>query len=93
MKAHRAMKAQIRTPQFLAWLALVVATALSTLFGDGLGPAKLAAVGVIAVAFFKVHVVGLYFMELRGAAPVLLRCFTAWTVVVPTALIGIYLIA
>lgn len=66
------------------WLVLLIATvASSTVAGHG--------VAVIAVAFFKVRLVGLHFMELR-AAPVPLRVvFEGWVVVTGGILIGLYL--
>ena len=87
------LKTLLRSPIFLAWTALIAATALSTVFGDGAGPAKLAAVVVIVVAFVKVRLVGAYFMELRGAPRILRVLFNGWSTVVPAILIGIYLIA
>jgi hypothetical protein len=48
-------------------------------------------VALIAVAFVKVRLVGLYFMELR-AAPLALRVvFEGWVVATGGVLVGLYL--
>lgn len=80
-----------RNPALLAWVVLVAATLVSWWLGDGHGDPRPASVGVIAVAFLKVYVVGRYFMELRAAPPQLHLAFAAWCVIVPAILIGLYL--
>jgi hypothetical protein len=87
------MASSLKTPAAMAWLALVAATSASAWLGDGHGPPEVAAVAVIAVAFFKVRLVGRYFMELRGAPLALRLVFDGWVVVACVALTGIYLIA
>jgi hypothetical protein len=75
------------------WLVLVAATLASWSLGSGHGSsgAQAASLAVLVVAFLKVRLVGLYFMELR-AAPVPLRmAFEAWVVVVGGVLAGLYL--
>jgi hypothetical protein len=86
-----ALVAILRRPPGLAWLALVAATGVSAALGDGIGPGRVAAVCVLAVAFLKIRVVGRYFMELRAAPPPLRWVFDLWAVVVCTALVTIYL--
>ena len=46
---------------------------------------------ILAVAFTKVRLVGLYFMELREAPTVLRLIFEAYCVVVFAAMLGLYL--
>ena len=69
------------------WLALMLATLLSFAFGDGLGPARVAAVAVLLVAYAKVNLIGRYFMELSGAPRALQVGFLGFTVVTGVALI------
>jgi Prokaryotic Cytochrome C oxidase subunit IV len=69
------------------WLALMLATLLSFAFGDGLGPARVAAVAVLLVAYAKVNLIGRYFMELNGAPKGLQVGFLAFTVVTGAGLI------
>jgi hypothetical protein len=46
----------------------------------------------IPVAFLKVYLISMEFMEVRGAPSVLRWVFGAWTVVFAVALTGIYLL-
>ena len=67
------------------WAVLVAATLASWLLGGGHGAA------VVAIAVWKVRLVGLYFMELR-TAPVPLRVvFEGWVVVTGGTLIALSL--
>jgi hypothetical protein len=75
------------------WVALITATALSWYLGDGHGEAHLATVGVLVVAFFKVYLVGRYFMELGSAPRALHAIFTGWTVVMCSVTVALYLSA
>jgi len=81
-----------KNPVVVAWIALMGATALSWYLGDGHGPARLATVGVLVVAFVKVHLVGRYFMELKDAPRILYGVFAAWNIVVCSVLITLYLV-
>ena len=66
------------------WALLVAATLLSFSAGGG--------AVVLGVAFVKVRLVGLHFMD-RRAAPVPLRLvFEGWVVVTASVLIGLYLV-
>ncbi len=85
--------ATVKNPTVVAWLALMGATIVSWYLGDGHGTRNAATVGVIVVAFFKVYLVGRYFMELREAPRVLRLLFGGWTVVVGTVLVAMYLVA
>ena len=69
------------------WLVLMLATLLSFAFGDGLGPARVAAVAVLLVAYAKVNLIGRYFMELSEAPKALQVGFLGFTVVTGVALI------
>lgn len=86
------MTDSVKKTLLLAWVVLVVSTAISWFVGDdhGLGSGDAAAWAVIAIAFAKVWLVGLHFMELRHAPPVLRRLFEGWVVVVPVALAVLY---
>lgn len=92
----RAMeRASTRTTLLAVWGVLVAATGASWFIGadHGLGTGELAALGIIAVAFAKVWLVGRHFMELRTAPVVLQRLFDGYIVVVATALAVVYLTA
>jgi heme/copper-type cytochrome/quinol oxidase subunit 4 len=76
----------------IVWFVLVAATLASWTLGVGHElPDRYAAVGIIVIAFIKVHFVGRYFMELRDAPTPLKAVFGAWNVVVAALLIGLYL--
>ncbi|MBA3744356.1 cytochrome C oxidase subunit IV family protein [Sporichthya sp.] len=79
-------------PITIVWVVLMLATCVSWYFGDGHGATKLAAVLVIITGFVKVYLIMEHFMELRTAPPQLRFAFTAWCVVIPTILCGIYLV-
>ena len=75
------------------WLLLVGATGLSWEFGHGFGfgsDYRLATLAVIVIAFIKLRVVYLEFMELRHAPAALRWCFEAWSVVVCASLLLLY---
>lgn len=88
------MRELLRTPATTIWLLLVAATGVSWTLGTdhGLG-ATAASLVIIAVAVVKVRWIGLYFMELRDAPPVLRGLFEGYVAVVGTALLVIYLVA
>lgn len=78
----------------LVWLLLIVATLASWILGVGHElPDEWAAIGILCIAFAKVHCVGAYFMELRHAPVALRVVFSAWNVVVALMLIGLYVVA
>jgi len=78
----------------LVWLGLMLLTTISWWSGAGHGlgsdTRSLATAVVLLIAFAKVHLVGMHFMELRHAALPLRLVFEAWVVLVPAALIGLY---
>jgi hypothetical protein len=73
---------------------LIVLTVISWWSGAGHGLGSdahsLATALVLVIAFAKVHLVGMHFMELRRAALPLRLVFDTWVVIVPMALIGLY---
>ena len=78
-------------PAALRWAVLVAATLVSWWLGDGHEAARTATVAVLAVAFVKVYLVGIYFMELRALPSPLRLAFTAWCVLIPAILVGLFL--
>jgi caa(3)-type oxidase subunit IV len=79
----------------IVWAALVVFTVISfALGGEHLVDNKtLAAAIVLGIGAFKVRLVGLHFMELRGAPVALRAVFEGYCVVLFLALMGIYVFA
>ncbi|MFE3000820.1 cytochrome C oxidase subunit IV family protein [Nocardia sp. NPDC059246] len=81
----------------LVWAILMLATTLSWMMGSHheilVGSARAATVGVLVIAFFKVYLVGMNFMELRHAPRVLVFLFNGWVVSVCAVVNGIYLVA
>jgi Prokaryotic Cytochrome C oxidase subunit IV len=53
----------------------------------------LASVVILLIAFIKVRLVGLYFMELRGAPTLLRGLFEAYCAIECTVVIGVFLLA
>lgn len=75
------------------WLLLVGATGLSWAFGHGFGfgaDFRYGTSAVIIIAFIKLRMVFLEFMELRHAPMALRLAFEGWTVVVCSCLIFLY---
>jgi Prokaryotic Cytochrome C oxidase subunit IV len=87
----------VRTRVTGIWLILVAATTVSWLLGTdhGLGNQghRPASTVIFLVALFKVRLVGLYFMGLRDAPPVLRGLFEGYCLAVCALLIGFYWIA
>jgi hypothetical protein len=73
------------------WLLLVVATLCSFVIFESSGgnPRNQAIVGgfVIAIAFFKVRLIGLNFMEIRGCPAWMRSAFELWVITIGAALI------
>jgi heme/copper-type cytochrome/quinol oxidase subunit 4 len=92
------LKPLMRTSTTVAWIVLIGLTLVSwwlgTEHGFGAGDDHEAAtIVVFVVSFFKVRLVGLYFMELNEA-PIWLRAMLeVYVVVVCAACIGMYLLA
>jgi len=81
----------LRTTPGGAWGVLMASTIISWWVG-GHGTGALATTVVLAVAFFKVQIVGWNFLELREAPLALRFLFSSWCIGVCAVLIGIYLV-
>ena len=77
----------------MVWLGLLAATALSLLFGHGLWFSKprQAGVAILIVAFIKVRLVILDFMEVRHAPRYMRVAAHAWIVAACSVLIALFL--
>ena len=89
------MTALLRAPATVVWAVLIVATIATWTLGTqhGIHSHTLASVLILLIAFIKVRLVGLYFMELREAPTVLKGLFEAYCVVVCTAVVGTFVLA
>jgi heme/copper-type cytochrome/quinol oxidase subunit 4 len=85
----------IRTRISAVWFVLIAATLLSFALGTGHGISshQIASVVIMAVAFTKVFLVGMYFMELRDAPNVLRGIFTGYCLLVFSVVTGMFLLA
>jgi heme/copper-type cytochrome/quinol oxidase subunit 4 len=89
---------EFRNAATYAWLVLMISTLAAWWagadhgFGDGVDARKAATVFVIVVAFVKIYLVILYFMEVRHAPTLLLRIFQFWCTAVCSGLVGMYLL-
>jgi hypothetical protein len=76
----------------VVWAALVAATLISLALGeDWIGHGDVAAALVIVIAFVKVRLVGMHFMELRHAPLPLQLVFQAYCAIASIVLIVLYL--
>ena len=80
----------------IVWLFLAALTGLSWLLADGYEPTDpqaftYVAVGLFALAFFKVRLVIMYFMEVLDAPWALRGLFEVWVVGVFIAVVSFYL--
>ena len=75
------------------WVFLMLATLVSWVLGEDrlIHTQNVVAVGVIAIAFIKVRLVGIHFMELREAPLPLRAAFEAYVALAATVLVGLYL--
>lgn len=85
----------LRTPATVAWAVLIAATVVSWTLGTqhGFNSYTLASVVILLIAFIKVRLVGLYFMELRDAPTVLRGLFEAYCIIVCSVVVGVFLLA
>jgi len=74
----------------VVWLVLLAATFLSWESAHSAGEYRLASTVVLLIAFLKVRLIGLEFMELRSAPRVLRFIFEAWVVVACATLLALY---
>lgn len=89
------MTALFRTPATAVWVLLITATGVSWVLGNqhGIHGHELASVIILLIAFVKVRLVGLYFMELREAPNVLRGLFEAYCLIVCALLLGVFIFA
>jgi heme/copper-type cytochrome/quinol oxidase subunit 4 len=89
------MTALLRTPATAVWAFLILATVVSWTLGTdhGFHNHTLASVMILLIAFIKVRLVGLYFMELRDAPTVLHGLFEAYCLIVGTVVVSVFLFA
>lgn len=88
------MKALIQSSATLVWAVLMLATGLSWWLGtqQGSGAATgSATIVMMLVAFFKVRLVIMYFMEVRDAPLSLRLACEGWVIVTCGAVLGFYL--
>jgi len=87
------MSRMIRSRITLIWMLLVAATAASWAVGHGLGlhAARDAGIAVIVVAFVKVRLVILDFMEIRHAPLPMRIAAETWVLLICTAQVVLYL--
>jgi heme/copper-type cytochrome/quinol oxidase subunit 4 len=85
------MGALLRRPVSVVWMILMVLTCASTwmLSKDAFSPA-VSTVGIFLIAAFKVRLIMLHFMELRGAPTAVRAVFEAWVLVATAVILGIY---
>jgi hypothetical protein len=85
----------VRHPVTYVWALLIAATTVSWVLGAHhdilIDSRRVATVGVLLIAFAKVHFVGMYFMELRQAPRALSWVFNGWVLAVCAVIIGLYL--
>ena len=87
------MPSLLRRKITLVWLVLILATGLSWQFGHGFGFGdrhNYATLAILIIAFIKVRLVFLDFMELRHAPLPLRLAFESWTLVVGGTIIACY---
>ena len=85
----------LRTPATAVWAVLVAATLASWALGTDrvVHGYTVASVAVLIIAFIKVRLVGLYFMELREAPTALRAVFETYCVGVCTIVVLVFLLA
>jgi caa(3)-type oxidase subunit IV len=81
----------LRARSTYVWLALVIVTIVSWAVGAEHKVGSGIAVVVLALAVIKVRFVGLDFMELRNAPPLLRGMFEAYCAILWMVLAGMYL--
>lgn len=85
----------LRTRATAVWACLVLATVVSWVLGTqhGFDNHTMASVVILLIAFVKVRLVGLYFMELRTAPTVLRGLFEVYCATVCALVIAVFLLA
>jgi caa(3)-type oxidase subunit IV len=91
------MSSVVRTNASLIWFVLcaltIVSWTLGTNHGFGAGHHTPASVVIFVVAIFKVRLVGLYFMELKGAPTALRGLFEGYCLLLFGLLTAMFLFA
>jgi heme/copper-type cytochrome/quinol oxidase subunit 4 len=87
--------ALLRTPATAIWAVLIFATVVSWTLGseNGFHDHKQVSVIILLIAFIKLRLIGLYFMELRSAPRVLHGLFETYCLVVGTVVTGVFVLA
>ena len=80
----------------IVWIVLSLLTGISWVLSDGSGPTAGAgityvAIGLFVLAFFKVRLVIMYFMEVLEAPRPLRYLFEVWVLGIFAAVVGLYL--
>ena len=90
------MKIAIRNKETYVWLLLAALTFLSWWLVEGMSPSvdieiEHVSIALLLLAFFKIRLVIMYFMEI-GRSPIPLKLtFEIWLVAVCAMIIGMYL--
>jgi hypothetical protein len=86
-----------RHPAVIVWGLLVAATVTSGWLGlhHGVSSTTVTVAGtfILVITFVKIHLVGMYFMEVRHAPKFLVGLFATWTVATCAVTIGFYIFA
>lgn len=88
------MSALLKTRFTAIWLVLLLLTAISVAFSHELAPGlalRGITIAVVVIAFAKVWLVGMEFIELRQAPWPFRLAFTAWVVLVCAGILVCYL--
>lgn len=85
----------LKNRKVVVWLLLMLATLVSWKLGTDHGlfvdDRRIAAFGVMGIAFIKVHFVGAEFMEIREAPMPLRLWFATWIIITFSVVIGLYM--
>jgi Prokaryotic Cytochrome C oxidase subunit IV len=90
------MSAIVNTKETYIWIFLALLTLVSWLLGDSyVADSRQVSIyltsGLILLAFFKIRLVIMYFMEIANAPLPLRVLFEVWVVAVPVVIISLYL--
>jgi hypothetical protein len=89
------MKFSESPKELIVWLSLFALTILSWWLGEAQGgitghDVEMVTTAIMLLGFFKVRLVGMYFMELRVAPAPLRLAFDAWVVIACAAILVVY---
>ena len=90
------MKSVLTEKITIVWIFLTLLTGISWILSDGSSPTDATAItyvaiGLFALAFFKVRLVIMYFMEVLDAPWALRSVFELWVIGIFLAVVGLYL--